>query len=241
MIAAAVLLFSRGGFNGVTTRDIAHIAHVSEGNLFRYFRSKRELFIAAIDHELGRLQVRVRLLDRSPGTPVAGAGPRAAKAVAVGNSLQAIPYSALVSASEKRRAGSGLRCGEFRPGRFGRGRIKGCAALVVPTDHRNGGAGAGPGEATALQRAGVRRRDGAAVPQASGFASGRLSQEFRTVVAGLWLAQPERAGDGAVLRGHRSAIADVSAVSGAELPLHRWRAPGRVCRTLVPRVEADAS
>ena len=73
MIAAAVSLFASAGFNGVTTRDIAHIANVSEGNLFRYFRSKRELFIAAIDHELGKLQRRARLLDASPRTPAAGA------------------------------------------------------------------------------------------------------------------------------------------------------------------------
>jgi AcrR family transcriptional regulator len=62
MIAAAASLFARSGFNGVTTRDIAQSASVSEGNIFRYFPSKRELFIAAIDHELGKLQSRVELL-----------------------------------------------------------------------------------------------------------------------------------------------------------------------------------
>ena len=67
MIAAAVALFARAGFNGVTTRDIASSASVSEGNLFRYFRNKRELFLAAIDHELGRLRGRARLLDRNAG------------------------------------------------------------------------------------------------------------------------------------------------------------------------------
>lgn len=67
MITAAVALFARAGFNGVTTRDIASSANVSEGNLFRYFRSKRELFLAAIDHELGKLRGRTRLLDRNAG------------------------------------------------------------------------------------------------------------------------------------------------------------------------------
>jgi AcrR family transcriptional regulator len=69
MIAAAVALFARGGFNGVTTRDIASSANVSEGNLFRYFRSKRELFIAAIDYELGKLRGHVRLLDGASPQP----------------------------------------------------------------------------------------------------------------------------------------------------------------------------
>jgi AcrR family transcriptional regulator len=73
MITAAVALFARAGFNGVTTRDIAINANVSEGNLFRYFRSKRELFIAAIDHELSKLRARARLLNLSPSPPTAGA------------------------------------------------------------------------------------------------------------------------------------------------------------------------
>lgn len=62
MIAAAVDLFSRAGFNGITTKDIAHSANVSEGNIFRYFPSKRDLFIAAIDSELGKLSVRAGVL-----------------------------------------------------------------------------------------------------------------------------------------------------------------------------------
>ena len=64
MIAAAVILFSRAGFNGITTRDIARGANVSEGNIFRYFPSKRDLFIAAIDSELGKLSVRAEVLAR---------------------------------------------------------------------------------------------------------------------------------------------------------------------------------
>jgi AcrR family transcriptional regulator len=67
MIAAAVTLFARSGFHGVTTRDIARSARVSEGNIFRYFPSKRDLFLAAIDSQLGKLQMcaepLVRLLE----------------------------------------------------------------------------------------------------------------------------------------------------------------------------------
>ncbi len=57
MIAAAVSLFSRAGFHGVTTKDIAHSAGVSEGNIFRYFPSKKDLFIAAVDSELAKLSL----------------------------------------------------------------------------------------------------------------------------------------------------------------------------------------
>jgi AcrR family transcriptional regulator len=64
MIAAAVTLFARSGFNGITTKDIAHSANVSESNIFRYFPSKRDLFIAAVDSELGKLSVRAEVLAR---------------------------------------------------------------------------------------------------------------------------------------------------------------------------------
>jgi AcrR family transcriptional regulator len=64
MIASAAELFARAGFHGVTTRDIAQGANVSEGNIFRYFPSKRDLFVAAIDFELGKLSVRSEALDR---------------------------------------------------------------------------------------------------------------------------------------------------------------------------------
>jgi len=65
MIAAAVTLFSRAGFYGVTTKDIAHSANVSEGNIFRYFPSKRNLFIAAVDSELAKLSVHAEVVARA--------------------------------------------------------------------------------------------------------------------------------------------------------------------------------
>jgi AcrR family transcriptional regulator len=58
MIAAAVTLFARAGFSGVTTRDIALKANVSEGNIFRYFPHKRDLFVSAVDSELSKLSIR---------------------------------------------------------------------------------------------------------------------------------------------------------------------------------------
>jgi AcrR family transcriptional regulator len=57
MIAAAVTLFARAGFNGVTTKEIAKSANVSEGNIFRYFPTKLDLFLAALESELQKLSV----------------------------------------------------------------------------------------------------------------------------------------------------------------------------------------
>lgn len=61
MIAAAAALFAHAGFHGVTTKDIAHHAKVSEGNIFRYFPSKRDLFVAAIDSELAKLALQANV------------------------------------------------------------------------------------------------------------------------------------------------------------------------------------
>lgn len=62
MIAAAASLFSQAGFHGITTRDIAERANVSESLIFRYFPTKRDLFVTAIDTELGKLSVQAGLL-----------------------------------------------------------------------------------------------------------------------------------------------------------------------------------
>jgi AcrR family transcriptional regulator len=64
MITAAVSLFSRSGYNGVTTKDVAGLAEVSEGNIFRYFPRKRDLFLGAIESELQKLTVRAEALVR---------------------------------------------------------------------------------------------------------------------------------------------------------------------------------
>jgi AcrR family transcriptional regulator len=48
VIAAAVLEFARGGFTGTATAAIARRAGVSQPYLFQLFRTKRELFLAAV-------------------------------------------------------------------------------------------------------------------------------------------------------------------------------------------------
>jgi len=62
IIAAAVSLFARAGFSGVSTKEIAQCANVSDGNIFRHFSTKKDLFIAAVDFELGTLSVRAEVL-----------------------------------------------------------------------------------------------------------------------------------------------------------------------------------
>ncbi len=52
LIEAAMDLFSRKGFAGTTTREIALAAGVSEAIIFRHFRTKSDLYTAIIEHNL---------------------------------------------------------------------------------------------------------------------------------------------------------------------------------------------
>src|SRR3970040_199385 len=49
IVDAAVDLFSRKGFRGTTTREIAEVAGISEAMIFKHFATKRELYSAIIE------------------------------------------------------------------------------------------------------------------------------------------------------------------------------------------------
>ena len=48
ILEAALKVFSRDGFSGATTREIARVAKVNEVTLFRYFKNKQELLRQAV-------------------------------------------------------------------------------------------------------------------------------------------------------------------------------------------------
>jgi AcrR family transcriptional regulator len=50
LIETAIRVFADGSYRGVTTSEIAKAAGVSEPILYRHFASKRELFLAAVEH-----------------------------------------------------------------------------------------------------------------------------------------------------------------------------------------------
>lgn len=52
LLATAVDLFSRKGFNGTTTREIAAAAGVTEAIIFRHFETKDQLYTAIIDQKM---------------------------------------------------------------------------------------------------------------------------------------------------------------------------------------------
>jgi AcrR family transcriptional regulator len=51
IVRVAVSLFSNKGFQGTTTKEIAHAAGVSEAMVFRHFATKEELYAAILDHK----------------------------------------------------------------------------------------------------------------------------------------------------------------------------------------------
>jgi AcrR family transcriptional regulator len=54
LIETAIKVFSEGSYRGTTTAEIARAAGVSEPILYRHFVSKRELYLAALDHVWGK-------------------------------------------------------------------------------------------------------------------------------------------------------------------------------------------
>jgi AcrR family transcriptional regulator len=50
LVETAVRVFSEGSYRGTTTAEIAREAGVSEPILYRHFASKRDLYLAALDH-----------------------------------------------------------------------------------------------------------------------------------------------------------------------------------------------
>lgn len=49
ILASAASLFTRKGFNGTSTRDIAAGAGVSLGNIYNYFGTKEEIFVSLLE------------------------------------------------------------------------------------------------------------------------------------------------------------------------------------------------
>lgn len=61
ILEAAVQLFSRQGFSGTSTREIARLADVNETSIFRYFPHKQDLFWAALQSRLRYVRPRREL------------------------------------------------------------------------------------------------------------------------------------------------------------------------------------
>lgn len=56
ILDAAMSVFSRDGFNKASTDEIANLAKLGKGTVYRYFKNKKDLFIATVDRDLDRLK-----------------------------------------------------------------------------------------------------------------------------------------------------------------------------------------
>ena len=56
LIETAIRVFSDGSYRGSTTAEIARAAGISEPILYRHFASKRDLYLAALDHVWGDMR-----------------------------------------------------------------------------------------------------------------------------------------------------------------------------------------
>src|ERR1700738_315351 len=61
IFAAAELVFSRDGFQGATTREIAREAGVNEVTIFRHFRTREELLRSTLKHTCSSLGTLIQL------------------------------------------------------------------------------------------------------------------------------------------------------------------------------------
>jgi len=69
IVDTAIDLAEKGGFEAVRLRDVASEADVALGTLYRYFRSKEDLLIAALTSEVEQLEARMQ------ARPTPGASP----------------------------------------------------------------------------------------------------------------------------------------------------------------------
>jgi len=60
LVAAAVTAFSLGGYAGTTTDQVARLAGISQPYVIRIFRTKQELFLAAVLHAGDRIEAKFR-------------------------------------------------------------------------------------------------------------------------------------------------------------------------------------
>lgn len=61
IVRAAIALFSRQGYHGTSTREIARLADVSEVTVFRYFDRKEDIFLAALRSSFSSIKPRLDL------------------------------------------------------------------------------------------------------------------------------------------------------------------------------------
>jgi AcrR family transcriptional regulator len=72
LLSVAAGLFAKYGYDGISTRDIAAATGISEITVYRHYPRKRDLYCAALESELGKIQLRGDLLAHLAASPNPG-------------------------------------------------------------------------------------------------------------------------------------------------------------------------
>ena len=70
ILSSASHLFALNGYADTKVDNVAEYLDISKGTIYRYFKSKRELFVAAVDREMQRLTEAVVDTNTSKDNPI---------------------------------------------------------------------------------------------------------------------------------------------------------------------------
>ena len=70
ILDTAVLQFAKQGFANTEMQELADSVGVGKGTLYRYFPSKRELFLAAVERGLQRLHEQIDAVAETVADPI---------------------------------------------------------------------------------------------------------------------------------------------------------------------------
>jgi TetR/AcrR family transcriptional regulator len=109
VLETACRVFSRSSYRGATTADIAREAGISEPILYRHFGSKRDLYLACLDHAWETFRVEAEAAIASD--PVGCLGVIANRYMAKGKRMRVVDLwiQALTEASEDKVIAAALR------------------------------------------------------------------------------------------------------------------------------------
>jgi AcrR family transcriptional regulator len=70
ILDAAIAVFARSGYRTATTTHVAEAAGISQASIFKYFKTRDELFLAVIDRIMERTQALFEEAIRAGGDPL---------------------------------------------------------------------------------------------------------------------------------------------------------------------------
>ena len=70
ILDAAISIFAKEGFDRANTEEIAKLARLGKGTIYRYFKNKEELFLSVVDRGLDELRIAILIEVNKVEDPV---------------------------------------------------------------------------------------------------------------------------------------------------------------------------